>query len=104
MAERLADKYEEAKEKQEDIMNRWVQTMLSFITDHLLLNCKCGRTEWAESATLVGLKTGLLKFSLLGLSGDFSVLLQVQTESACCLEMPCETSWKRKVKSWAPET
>lgn len=28
MAERLADKYEEAKEKQEDIMNRWVQTTL----------------------------------------------------------------------------
>lgn len=38
MAERLADKYEEAKEKQEDIMNRWVQTAFSFITDCLLLH------------------------------------------------------------------
>lgn len=38
MAERLADKYEEAKEKQEDIMNRWVQALLCFITDCLLLS------------------------------------------------------------------
>lgn len=37
MAERLADKYEEAKEKQEDIMNRWVQTTLRFVTEDWLL-------------------------------------------------------------------
>lgn len=60
MAERLADKYEEAKEKQEDIMNRWVHTGLSFTSHHLSLNrvCRHGRTERAGAAALVCYRLG----------------------------------------------
>lgn len=101
MAERLADKYEEAKEKQEDIMNRWVQALLCFITDCLLLSR--GLTEQGGQKVL-SWNPGFLQFSLLGHSGDLSIQLQPQAEQACGLEMLCESSWKGKVKSWAPET
>lgn len=46
MAERLADKYEEAKEKQEDIMNRSVDHEAS--SSLLAQDCQCSHTYRVE--------------------------------------------------------
>lgn len=46
MAERLADKYEEAKEKQEDIMNRSVDREAS--SSLLAQDCQCSHPYRVE--------------------------------------------------------
>lgn len=92
MAERLADKYEEAKEKQEDIMNRWVRTTLfhhrplavvqqfASVVEEMGRRCHPSLLEdWASEIPFPGAQCW------------FWVLLQVQAESGGCLEMPCET-------------
>lgn len=82
MAERLADKYEEAKEKQEDIMNRWVQTTLfhhRLLAVNMFVSMVEEHSRW-ESASLVCWKSELLKFPLL--NGDLQYWVRLLLRNA----------------------
>lgn len=78
MAERLADKYEEAKEKQEDIMNRWVQTMLLHLSPPA--SEERGR-RWHPGLS----EDPASEIPFVGAQGRFSVLLQVQSSVSSAL-------------------